>query len=91
MFHAKLEVQDVGVNPRNSGFERAIAGTRRISTNKTSEARGRQRATECARHRCQRHHGRKCCQPALAEHPGALIGLRFRASVVVAVPPAIDG
>jgi len=40
------------------------------------EARGRHGAAERARHRRQRHHGRQCCEPALAEHPGALLRLR---------------
>ncbi len=91
MFDAQLEVQNVGVDPRNRGFERPIAGARGIIANKTPETRRPKRATECACHRCQCQHGRKCCQPRLAEHSGALPGLRFPANVVIAVPVAIAG
>ena len=45
-----------------------IAGARGVIANKMRKTRGRQRATERARHRCQRHHGRQCGEPALAEH-----------------------
>ncbi len=91
MFDAELEVQNIGVDPRNHRFERAIAGARCIIADKTPEAGGRQRATECARYRCQRHHSRKCCKPALAEQSGALRGPRFRAGVLIAVPIVVAG
>ena len=48
MVDAELEVQNVGVDPRNRGFERPIAGARCIIANKTPETRRPKCATECA-------------------------------------------